>query len=211
MPSQAKQRRLPAEKRRELILDAARDSFIRKGYAGATTKDIAEATGVTEAMVYRHFASKQELFEEAVALPLERAVGELAEYQSERRPSAGEHEDAADFVRAESLAFFSDLLVAMREIAPLLGVVLFTDEERGGEYYRERISPIHDRVRAIIVDNLPTWNARDFDADILARVTFGMSWALAVDERFDPDHRRDVEGIADELTRLVFDGIRSRD
>jgi len=42
-------------------------------------KEIAEEAGVSEAMVYQHFASKDEVFRVAVLEPLEELVGELAE------------------------------------------------------------------------------------------------------------------------------------
>jgi AcrR family transcriptional regulator len=54
--------RLPAAKRREQLLDTAVGLFAELGYAGATTAELAKAAGVTEPIIYRHFASKQDLF-----------------------------------------------------------------------------------------------------------------------------------------------------
>ncbi len=54
--------RLPAAKRREQLLDTAVGLFAERGYAGATTAALAEAAGVTEPIIYRHFASKKDLF-----------------------------------------------------------------------------------------------------------------------------------------------------
>ena len=56
-------RRLSAEERREAILQAALTVFSHKGFNGATTKDIAAEAGVSEALLYRHFPSKEELHE----------------------------------------------------------------------------------------------------------------------------------------------------
>ena len=50
------------ERRRQLLVQAALEHFSRDGYDGATTKAIAESTGVTEAALFRHFATKHELF-----------------------------------------------------------------------------------------------------------------------------------------------------
>ena len=36
--------------------------FSQRGFVGTTTKEIAQAAGVSEAMVFRHFATKQELY-----------------------------------------------------------------------------------------------------------------------------------------------------
>jgi AcrR family transcriptional regulator len=54
--------RLTFEDRRTAILNAARHEFARKGYRGAGTADIAARSGCSEPMLYKHFASKQELF-----------------------------------------------------------------------------------------------------------------------------------------------------
>jgi TetR/AcrR family transcriptional regulator len=56
------QPRLPAEDRRRQLLDTALDFFARKGFEGTTTKEIAAAAGVTEAIIFRHFPSKQALY-----------------------------------------------------------------------------------------------------------------------------------------------------
>lgn len=54
--------RLPADQRKEQMLDAAVQLFAERGYARATTAEIAKAAGVTEPIIYRHFSSKKELF-----------------------------------------------------------------------------------------------------------------------------------------------------
>ena len=54
--------RLPASDRRRQLVETALDFFSRKGYGGATTKEIAAAAGVTEAIIFRHFPSKQDLY-----------------------------------------------------------------------------------------------------------------------------------------------------
>lgn len=47
---------------RQQLLDAAAAVFVERGYAGATTKEIAGRAGVSEGTIYRHFADKRELF-----------------------------------------------------------------------------------------------------------------------------------------------------
>tara|TARA_E500000318_G_scaffold85651_2_gene81765 strand:- start:23133 stop:23795 length:663 start_codon:yes stop_codon:yes gene_type:complete len=54
--------RLPAAQRREQLLDVAADLFSSRGYAGATTAQIAKEAGITEPIIYRHFKSKRDLF-----------------------------------------------------------------------------------------------------------------------------------------------------
>ncbi|HZE63848.1 MAG TPA: TetR/AcrR family transcriptional regulator [Pyrinomonadaceae bacterium] len=54
--------RMSAEERRLQILRVAVSLFSQRGFVGTTTKEIAQAAGVSEAMVFRHFATKQELY-----------------------------------------------------------------------------------------------------------------------------------------------------
>lgn len=55
-------RRLPAAERREAIVRAAVRVFSSSSYAGATTAEIAREAGVSEPVLYRHFASKRDLW-----------------------------------------------------------------------------------------------------------------------------------------------------
>lgn len=54
--------RLPAAKRRSAIVRAALRVFSSTSYAGATTAEIAREAGVSEPVLYRHFASKRALW-----------------------------------------------------------------------------------------------------------------------------------------------------
>ncbi len=51
---------------REKIMDAALVLFSKKGYIGATTREIAGNAGVAEVTLFRHFSSKERLFEEVI-------------------------------------------------------------------------------------------------------------------------------------------------
>lgn len=48
---------------RKALLDAALDHFSTDGYAGTSIRDLASTVGIRESSVYKHFASKQEIFE----------------------------------------------------------------------------------------------------------------------------------------------------
>ncbi len=64
-------RRLKAPQRREQLIEVATRIFAKWGYSAATTAEIADAAGVTEPILYRHFASKQDMF-----VAITRAVSE---------------------------------------------------------------------------------------------------------------------------------------
>ena len=54
--------RLPAEERKAAMLDCACGIFSTGSYRGTTTAEIARKAGVTEPILYRHFASKRDLY-----------------------------------------------------------------------------------------------------------------------------------------------------
>jgi TetR/AcrR family transcriptional regulator len=54
--------RMSATDRRAQLIDVAIDLFAKKGFGGTTTREIAAAAGVTEAIIFRHFATKQDLY-----------------------------------------------------------------------------------------------------------------------------------------------------
>jgi AcrR family transcriptional regulator len=55
-----RERRL--EHTRSLLLDAAEDVFAEKGFTPATLDDIAQTAGYTKGAIYKHFATKADLF-----------------------------------------------------------------------------------------------------------------------------------------------------
>jgi TetR/AcrR family transcriptional regulator len=57
-----KHERLSADERKQQLIEVAIDLFSKKGFGGTTTKEIAAAAGVNEAIIFRHFATKQQLY-----------------------------------------------------------------------------------------------------------------------------------------------------
>ena len=54
--------RLSAVARKEAIVEAVQDVFAEKGFDGTTTRELAKAAGVSEALLYKHFPSKESLY-----------------------------------------------------------------------------------------------------------------------------------------------------
>ena len=77
------QTRFSSADRREQILDVATGLFAQQGFQGTTTKLIAEKSGVTEALIFRHFPGKEELYWAVIerkincAAPVERLLENL--------------------------------------------------------------------------------------------------------------------------------------
>jgi AcrR family transcriptional regulator len=69
--------RRPRGEPRRLLLDAACELFARRDYRSTTTREIAEAAGVSEYLLFRHFGSKAGLFREALVLPFTNFVDDF--------------------------------------------------------------------------------------------------------------------------------------
>jgi len=74
---QKKRTRRSGDAVRALILESARSLFSERGYAGTPTREIAERAGVSEVLLFRHFKSKAQLFEQAVFEPMDRYIREF--------------------------------------------------------------------------------------------------------------------------------------
>jgi len=57
-----KRQRLASPERQEKIVAAAMSLFARKGFNGTKTKEVAQAAGCSEAVVFRYFPSKEDLY-----------------------------------------------------------------------------------------------------------------------------------------------------
>jgi AcrR family transcriptional regulator len=98
-------------------LAAAAERFAQHGVARTTTKEIAEAAGVAETALFRHFGSKTELFREAVVAPFSRFADDYAQrwYPRLDKPASNE-----SILRAFMEDFYDQLLENRDAVRALL-------------------------------------------------------------------------------------------
>ena len=65
--------------RHAAILDGAEQAFAARGFAATSMERVASASGITKLIVYRHFASKQDLYRAVLDRTLSRLKTELAD------------------------------------------------------------------------------------------------------------------------------------
>jgi len=58
--------RLTSDERRQAILDAVKNVFAQNGFDGTTTKELATAAGVSEALLFKHFPNKEALYDAVI-------------------------------------------------------------------------------------------------------------------------------------------------
>lgn len=87
-PAVAPRQPLPRPQRQAAILEGAASAFARKGFAGTSMEEVAGASGITKLIVYRHFASKEELYRAVLDRTFQLLAAQLTERtrRSERAP-----------------------------------------------------------------------------------------------------------------------------
>jgi AcrR family transcriptional regulator len=130
-------RRLPVAERRASILEAGGRLFGERGYDGTRLDDVAAAAGVTKPIVYRHFASKADLY---LAL-LERHREDLETFAPQIPPS-GPPEERLRAVFDVWLEYVEQHSYAWR--------MLFRDRGGGPRINEFRLA-VHARARGVLV------------------------------------------------------------
>ena len=75
-----------SDRTRELILDAARTAFARKGFSGVTIKDITDLAPITRANFYYYFSDKTQLFIELGTDTYREALAVVEGFMEQRSP-----------------------------------------------------------------------------------------------------------------------------
>lgn len=121
--------------RKELILRAASEHFLREGYHRTSMADIATTVGITSTALYRHFRNKNELLERCVLDALDLTAARIAE--------AGTLDELIDALIRVVLDQRGVSALWQREARYL------TDETRADIWHR--VLAISERVRAMLV------------------------------------------------------------
>jgi AcrR family transcriptional regulator len=202
-----RRRRLTAEARKSSILAAARRAFSETGdMNGTTIKTIAEHSGISEGIIYRHFESKDQLFFEAVVEPLQSAVDDLVaatEIVDRDEPLTPQRQ-------LETLnGLYRQLISTLEEVLPLLGLVLFGDPQVARRFYRENFTVAMDRLAE-------AWRAVEDrygfpmeSQEISARAVLGIALMQALENRHGTkvDRDRSIALLSEGTVRGFFPTI----
>lgn len=136
--------RLPAEERKAAVLECACGIFSTGSYRGTTTAEIARQAGVTEPVLYRHFASKRDLY----LAVLEESWGRLRAMWQE---AVDDEPDARFWVAAMGQAYFSakDPKVLCAELW-VQALTEASDDAEIRKFLRKQMREVHDFVSDVI-------------------------------------------------------------
>lgn len=189
---------------RERLLDAARAIFAEKGYQASTTREIAARAGVAELTLFRHFNSKQGLFEALLELTQPASVLEdLIVRPGARSPL----EELTELGRR--------LVDGIAQNGDLMRLLLW--EARAQKELAERAARFPPQARAWLARYLEGaaerhgWPARDWYA--CAQAYLGMIWSYAMTRTvLVPDPRlAPPEEAVPLFVRIFLDGLTAQD
>lgn len=160
--------RLSGEERRQQIVEAAIDLFSRKGFRGTTTREIAEAAGISEAMIFKHFATKQELYSAIIE-----AKSETEELLASAAKAAARKDDQGVF-RSVGLK-----MMEQTERDPSLMRLLLFSALEGHElsdiFFESRVKRLHEFLSSYIRTRIEDGGLRPVDSLVAARGFIGMT------------------------------------
>ena len=166
--------RMKGDERREQILQTAVNLFSQRGFKGTTTKEIALASGVSEAMVFRHFASKDELYGAILhSKGCKDGVQRFPWEENEKlRQAILDKDDFAVFynIAFDALNKHQDDVVFMR----LLFYSALEEHELADRFFNEFISRIYEFIGGYIKQRQNDGAFRQMNPRIAVRSFLGM-------------------------------------
>jgi len=196
--------RLPGEERRRQIIEAAATLFSRKGFRGTTTREIAGAVGVSEAMLFKHFATKEELY---AAIIETRSHGRRV---LDAAVAAAEREDDAEVLR--TLA--REMIERTRTDATLMRLTFFSALEGhalSDMMFRSRVQQLDEFLSRYFEKRIAAGAFRSLDALQAAWNFVGMvAYHVQRRELFGqkPPPHLTTERAVEEMVALFLHGVR---
>ena len=204
----ARATRRPRGEPRRLLLDAARELFARQDYRSTTTREIAEAAGVTEALLFRQFGSKAALFRETTVVPFTSFVDDFARtWRAVVPEETDEYELASQFV--------GQLYDVFVEHQGLVLTLLASEALSEEEMAEAGIADIRRALAAlgrISAEGMAIRGTRSNHPDLAAYSTVAMIAGMAaLRSTYFGTKRPSREAIVEELTQAVLYGFLHRD
>ena len=166
MAATAARKRLSAPVRREQIVATALDLFARRGFEGTTTRAVADAAGISEALLFRFFPAKESLYDAIIHRKIDERRSDIFPEEAARRG-----DDRAVFTYLAG-----GLFGRMQSDPPFTRLLLFSGLERhslAASFYRMRIQIHLGYLETYIRRRIAEKAFRRVDPAAAARVFFG--------------------------------------
>jgi AcrR family transcriptional regulator len=196
--------RLTGEERRRVIVEAAVALFSQKGFRGTTTKEIAETAGCSEATIFKHFATKNELYSAILE-----AKSRIDETLAKAAQAAASKDDVGVF-RAVGL----ESLIRTEQDPSLMRLLLFSaleGHDLSHLFFESKVRGLHEFLSSYIKDRIADGVFQPVDPLLAARGFVGMiAHYLLIHEIFGVKRQAGLlsEHVVDTFVRLFLQGIQ---
>jgi AcrR family transcriptional regulator len=201
------------EERRNQILDAAARLFARKGYKGATIREIAREAGVAEGTIYNYFDNKHDLL---ISLPQRISWPMVSSFvKSARRRGPATVADDEDRMVQLLQASMSSIQQHTDAVKVLLACIPFMDEEIQAQFLEQTtlfFTRIFD-LEGFLQERIEVGAFRPLNTAIAARAFAGMVLIFVLSQEILPGRKiipMSYEEIAHEIVRLFLYGVVAR-
>jgi len=177
-----KPQRMSAQDRRRQIVRTAMELFARKGFKGTTTKEIALSAGVNEAIIFRHFPTKNDLY----AAIIDDKMEECREWIGRVHEEAGQRKDD----RAVFLELARGILTFHHQDGTFMRLLLYSaleGHDLSRIFFETQVTKHFNFLADYIAQRIDDGVFRAVNPKVAARAFLGMVVNQAqVRELFDP-------------------------
>jgi AcrR family transcriptional regulator len=194
--------RVPAEDRRQQIIEVAKDLFASRGFDGTTTRELAEEIGINEALLFRHFPSKEDLYWAV----LQHMIG-----MHGTKDRLREHVSAGMSDRETLRAVAKDILNCNVQLTRLLFYSVLEKHELSERFFATHVVAYHEILADYIRAGIKAHRFRDMDPVMAARAFIGMfSYHTQIQELFGGKlvRRFDSEEVITRLVDIWLEGMK---
>ncbi len=185
------------------IMEAAVDEFTKKGFSGATTKEIARSAGISEGAVFRHFKNKMDILYEIIEkiIPM-MGVDTLKQTICECKEL--EIREALQHILENRLEIIWKWSAFVRII-----MIESNYDDKLREKYREQVyKPIHQLIYGFFQERIQTGNLRNIDPEIPTNMIFSFVLFETFRQGIIEPETKDFS--AENLTDVILDGMIKR-
>jgi TetR/AcrR family transcriptional regulator len=165
------QGRLSLPQRRRQLIDAARRVFAEHGFRGATTRQIATAAGVTEALIFQHFPDKDALYAAILDGKTDESQDRHDQWLADLEASRAAGDDA-NVIRT----LYEGLITEHQRDPDLLRLMVFSalEDHPLSRHLHRRAARLYQFLEAFITDGQRRGRFKSGSPAFLARATFAL-------------------------------------
>lgn len=199
--------RLSSAERRDAIVSVAMDLFAKNGFRGTTTRELASAVGVSEPVLYQHFATKKDLYAAIVDVMLAE-VKTVFDQHLENLPDDASTQEFFEWLGNVVLSWYTDDTKYIR----LLLFSALEGHELKDLWYERATSQFLEFVQGHVQQRLDSGEFRRMHPMMATEAFVGLvaHFGLISGIFQCPLPGLSRENVVKEFTQIYLEGIRDR-